>query len=85
MKPIPGLRSRMSNIGRSRIRIPEKIDESAARYYLDKHYGAVVSGVNGLWKQRYYSLAKRSKTGSKSSLAKPAKNIASSMPLDVFN
>ncbi|MGD8566798.1 MAG: hypothetical protein PVJ39_01745 [Gammaproteobacteria bacterium] len=49
---VPGLRDRMQNIGRSRIRIPEKITESAAHYYLDKNYPSIVAGINRMWQQR---------------------------------
>lgn len=50
---IPGLRARMNNIGRSRIRIPEKINQTAANYFLDKNYPAIVAQINRLWHQRH--------------------------------
>ncbi|HEY5601729.1 MAG TPA: hypothetical protein VIM41_01320 [Gammaproteobacteria bacterium] len=52
LKPIPSLRARMHNIGRSRIRIPERIQQTAAQVYLDHHYTTVVDGLNQLWLQR---------------------------------
>jgi len=52
IKAIPSLRARMYNIGRSRIRIPEKIDQTAAHTYLDKDYAFIVNGINHLWMQR---------------------------------
>ncbi|MGD8560614.1 MAG: hypothetical protein PVF34_14045 [Gammaproteobacteria bacterium] len=57
INPVPGLRARMNNIGRSRIRIPEKINETAAHYYLDRNYASVVAGVNQLWQARHSQLA----------------------------
>ena len=53
---IPGLRARMQNIGRSRIRIPEKIGESAAHYFLDNDYPTIVARINHLWRQRHDKL-----------------------------
>jgi hypothetical protein len=52
LKAIPSLRARMQNIGRSRIRIPERIQQTAAQFYLDHAYSSVVSGINRLWMQR---------------------------------
>ena len=52
MKAIPSLRARMYNIGRSKIRIPEKIETTAANAYLDKDYAYFVNGANRLWLQR---------------------------------
>lgn len=52
IKAIPSLRARMYNIGRNKIRIPEKIETSAANTYLDKDYAFFVNGANHLWMQR---------------------------------
>ncbi|MCI0507062.1 MAG: hypothetical protein L0Z73_13265 [Gammaproteobacteria bacterium] len=52
LKAIPSLRARMQNIGRSRIRIPERIQQTAAQFYLDHDYAVVVNGINRLWLQR---------------------------------
>jgi hypothetical protein len=52
LKAIPSLRARMHNIGRARIRIPERIQQTAAQVYLEHDYTTVVNGVNQLWKQR---------------------------------
>lgn len=53
LKAIPSLRARMHNIGRARIRIPERIQQTAAQVYLEHDYLKVVDGVNQLWKQRH--------------------------------
>ncbi|WP_455201190.1 hypothetical protein [Kaarinaea lacus] len=52
MKAIPSLRARMYNIGRSRIRIPERIEATAANAYLDKDYAYFINGANHLWMRR---------------------------------
>lgn len=52
LKAIPSLRARMHNIGRARIRIPERIQQTAAQEYLEHDYTRIVDGVNQLWKQR---------------------------------
>lgn len=49
MKPVPDLRSRMNNIGRSSVRIPERINVSAANYFLENAYRDVISEVNQMW------------------------------------
>lgn len=49
MSPVPDLRSRMNNIGRSKIRIPEQINESAAHHFLDNAYRDIISEVNHMW------------------------------------
>jgi hypothetical protein len=53
LKAIPSLRARMHNIGRARIRIPERIQQTAAQVYLEHDYLKIVDGVNQLWKQRH--------------------------------
>jgi len=63
MHALPSLRTRMNNIGRCRIRIPEKTLQTAATYYLDNDYTSVISSVNQLWLQRNSRLA--------SSIARP--------------
>jgi len=57
MHALPSLRTRMTNIGRNRIRIPERTMQSAADYYLDKEYSDVITRVNQLWLQRNSKLA----------------------------
>ncbi|WP_455376000.1 hypothetical protein [Kaarinaea lacus] len=56
LSPIPDLRSRMNNIGRSKIRIPEKVQETAAHYFLDNAYGDIISEFNQLWLMRSNNL-----------------------------
>ena len=57
MHALPSLRTRMNNIGRCRIRIPEKTLQTAATYYLDDEYTSVISSVNQMWLQRNSRLA----------------------------
>lgn len=52
MKPVPDLRSRMNNIGRSSVRIPEKTKVTAAHYFLDNAYRDIITEVNQLWLSR---------------------------------
>jgi len=59
LKAIPSLRARMYNIGRARIRIPERIQQTAAQIYLEHDYTKVVDGVNQLWMQRNGRITKR--------------------------
>ena len=59
LKAIPSLRARMHNIGRSRIRIPERIEQTAAQVYLDNDYTVVVNGINRLWMQRINQVTSR--------------------------
>lgn len=49
VQPIPDLRSRMNNIGRSSVRIPETIQQTAAQYFLDSAYRDIISEVNQMW------------------------------------
>ncbi|KPJ95094.1 MAG: hypothetical protein AMJ55_04735 [Gammaproteobacteria bacterium SG8_15] len=53
LKAIPSLRARMHNIGRARIRIPERLQQTAAQAYLEHDYLKIVDSVNQLWKQRH--------------------------------
>lgn len=39
----------MKNIGRSKVRIPEKISETAAHYFLDNAYRDIISEINQMW------------------------------------
>ena len=81
--PVPDLRSRMNNIGRSRIRIPEKTTETAAHYYLDNAYRDIISEVNQLWLVRsnhqYESTLKTGKPKCPSPLSAPTPSISSEL------
>jgi len=65
ISPVPDLRSRMHNIGRSKVRIPEKTEESAARYFLDNAYSDIVAEINQLWLLRSNHLYDNLKLGTK--------------------
>ena len=53
IRPIPDLKTRMDNIGRSKIRIPEKVNETAGRYFLGRDYHRVVAELNKIWVQQF--------------------------------
>jgi len=69
LKAIPSLRARMYNIGRARIRIPERIQQTAAQVYLDHDYSKVVNGVNQLWMQRNGRITKQTTAAAQSLIA----------------
>lgn len=62
ISPVPDLRSRMHNIGRSKIRIPEKTGETAAHYFLDNAYLDIISEINQLWLLRSSNLYEKQHT-----------------------
>ncbi|WP_455222068.1 hypothetical protein [Kaarinaea lacus] len=69
LKAIPSLRARMHNIGRARIRIPERIHQTAAQVYLEHDYTKVVDGVNQLWKQRNGRITSQSTSATQALIA----------------
>jgi len=87
---VPDLRSRMNNIGRSKIRIPEKINETAARYFLDNAYRDIITEINQLWMLRsnaHYDSGKffNSSVPRQLPFSDPATPSATRMNMKLFN
>lgn len=89
--PVPDLRSRMNNIGRHKIRIPEKTNETAASYYLNSAYRDIISEVNHLWLLRSNKLteqavpANQASTGQARPAISPATTKKSRLSPGLFN
>ncbi len=84
--PVPDLRSRMNNIGRSKIRLPEKTNETAAHYFLDKAYLDIISEANQLWLVRSNNLDADNNTPRKPFIPQPSgAGAASRMNTELFN
>ena len=84
IKAIPSLRARMYNIGRSRIRIPEKITQTAAHTFLDSDYTNIVNGVNRLWMQRTSRNLSKMPYKTHGTKASIAKNLSTHFTSNVF-
>jgi hypothetical protein len=88
ISPVPDLRSRMNNIGRSKIRIPEKTAETAAHYFLDSAYLDIISEMNQLWLLRssnLYDNEKHGTIGSSVTHTPSLINPSSRINTDLFN
>jgi hypothetical protein len=83
MHALPSLRSRMNNIGRNRVRIPEKTQETAAQYYLDNSYSEIITGINQLWLQRNSRMAATGRLSAAAQSKTPPLNTALSQPYRV--
>ena len=84
IKAIPSLKARMHNIGRSRIRIPERIEQTAAHTYLDKDYTHIVNGVNQLWTQRNSYTTSSRATNTHRTSAPTSNSVSSNFSPNIF-